>query len=637
MADGRASPWRSALVAFVAALLSVCASHSIAATTTYTSFWFGGTIAPSDTVVLNNGASVLGNVVANGTLQFNQSAPSVLTISRNISGTGALSLTNTGTLNLTGTSVSATVVNLNLTTNAAVGLLQIRSGTGNLTIGSSGTGTLNVTGGRVTNSSGYLGLGAGSVGTATVSSGTWDNSSDLSVGYSGTGTLNVTGGSVTNTSGYLGRSGGSVGTATVSSGTWASSELFVGAYGTGTLNVTGGSVTNSYGSVGWRSRGVGTVTVASGTWASSGDVCVGESGTGTLNVIGGSVTNTAGYLGYYAGSAGTVIVSSGTWANSGNLAVGVSGTGRLTISGGLVTVGGTLSRGANGAINVMPGGTIQIGVGGTTGVLLGGTGSLVNNGTLIFNRSDSATYSGNISGNGAILQQGGGTLRLAGSSTFTGPTTIQQGRIRLAHASALAASTISILTGGTLSLTPGLTTTVGGLKPGAGGVVDVGTGSITVLDGLSSFDLYASLSVGRGTGAWDGTRGIRSSAAAASGGARTVGWLDNGDGSVTFGYAASGDSNLDWTIDVLDVANFIGSGKFNSGLTATWAEGDFNYDGFTDILDVADFMSSGLFNAGPYNTPAGNIAAVPEPGMTGIVAAGIGLLGLEALRRKRAA
>jgi hypothetical protein len=201
----------------------------------------------------------------------------------------------------------------------------------------------------------------------------------------------------------------------------------------------------------------------------------------------------------------------------------------------------------------------------------------------------------------------------------------------------LTTSTISILTGGTLALTPGLTTTVGGLQPAAGGVVDVGTGSITVLDGLSTFDLYTSLSVGRGTGAWDGTRGIRSSAAAASGGARTVGWLDNGDGSVKFGYAASGDSNLDWTIDVLDVANFVGSGKFNSGLAATWAEGDFNYDGVSDILDIADFMSSGLFNAGPYNAPAGTIAAVPEPSGAAFVAAGISLLGLEALRRKRAA
>jgi hypothetical protein len=141
----------------LAALLSVCDSHSTAATTTYTSVWAGGTIAPSDTVVLNNGASVSGNVVANGTLQFNQSAPSVLAISRTISGTNALLLTNSGTLNLTGTSILPDIVVLDLTTTASAGLLRVRSGTGELRVGHSGTGTLTITGGRVATSRGYLG------------------------------------------------------------------------------------------------------------------------------------------------------------------------------------------------------------------------------------------------------------------------------------------------------------------------------------------------------------------------------------------------------------------------------------------------------------------------------------------------
>jgi len=67
-------------------------------------------------------------------------------------------------------------------------------------------------------------------------------------------------------------------------------------------------------------------------------------------------------------------------------------------------------------------------------------------------------------------------------------------------------------------------------------------------------------------------------------------------------------------VDILDIANVVAGGKFNSGVSATWGEGDFNYDNSVDILDIADFMSSGLFNAGPYNAPAANIAAVPEPG-----------------------
>jgi hypothetical protein len=111
-----------------------------------------------------------------------------------------------------------------------------------------------------------------------------------------------------------------------------------------------------------------------------------------------------------------------------------------------------------------------------------------------------------------------------------------------------------------------------------------------------------------------------------------VGWLDHGDGSMTFGYAAAGDTNLDWSIDILDVADFLSSGKFNSSLPATWAEGEFNYDGVVDILDIADFMSSGLFNAGPYNAPAQSIAAVPEPGTSAMAFAGLSTLACGAWR-----
>jgi autotransporter-associated beta strand protein len=299
-----------------------------------------------------------------------------------------------------------------------------------------------------------------------------------------------------------------------------------------------------------------------------------------------------------------------------------------------VSVGGTLSKGTYGTINLQPGGTLQIGTGGTTGVL--GVSTLTNNGTLLFNRSDASAYLGVLSGTGAISKQGGGTLTFSGPNTLTGPTTVQQGTVQLAHASALAASTLSVQAGGKLVLTPGLVTTIGGLRPNGSGVVDVGNGSITVLDGLSSFNLYASLSVGRGSGVWDGVRGIKSSAATESGGTRTVGWLDNGDGSVTFGYAAAGDANLDWVVDVLDVSKFITAGKYDSSRTATWAEGDFNYDGFADITDIADFLATTLYDTGPYNAPARTIAAVPEPLTLGLIGIGAGVVGLMVLRRKRA-
>lgn len=88
------------------------------------------------------------------------------------------------------------------------------------------------------------------------------------------------------------------------------------------------------------------------------------------------------------------------------------------MSGGLMSVGGTLSRGTYGTINLDAGGTLQIGVGSTGGVL--GVSTLTNNGMLIFNRSDASTYSGIVSGTGAVTKHGAGTLTLTGTSSYTG-------------------------------------------------------------------------------------------------------------------------------------------------------------------------------------------------------------------------
>ena len=71
-----------------------------------------------------------------------------------------------------------------------------------------------------------------------------------------------------------------------------------------------------------------------------------------------------------------------------------------------------------------------------------------------------------------------------------------------------------------------------------GGLVDVGSGLVTVASGLSAADMVVALEAGRGNGHWNGTTGITSGSAAASCGERTVGWLDNGNGSVAFAFAA---------------------------------------------------------------------------------------------------
>lgn len=237
-----------------------------------------------------------------------------------------------------------------------------------------------------------------------------------------------------------------------------------------------------------------------------------------------------------------------------------------------------------------------------------------------------------LSGTFGVAKTGAGTLVFDAANPLTGSTTVQAGRLHLGNASALAASRVVPLAGGTVTLSAGLRTTVGGLAARAGGLTDVGSGMVTVVGGLSVADMVMALQTGHGDGSWTGGSGITSTAAAtalAQSIPRTVGWLDNGDGSVSFAFAAPGDTNLDWHIDILDAANFLSSGKFDSGTPATWNEGDFSYDGLVDILDAADLLATGLFNAGDYNRQSamvGGAIAVPEPSCLGIMAAVAGVV-----------
>ena len=228
-----------------------------------------------------------------------------------------------------------------------------------------------------------------------------------------------------------------------------------------------------------------------------------------------------------------------------------------------------------------------------------------------------------------VVKTGVGTLVLDQTNTLTGSTTVQQGTLQLANGSALGSSTLAVAAGATASVANYLTTSVGGLDLSANGLVDVTNGSLTVASGLTAPQLVAELLEGRGGGSWTGTSGITSSTAAADVALsipRSVGWLDNGDGSLTVAYAAPGDTNIDWSVDILDTANFLALGKFDTGSAATWLEGDFNYDGIVDILDASAFISTGLFDTGTYNAApgsAGAVAAVPEPAGMGVVAAGL--------------
>lgn len=108
-------------------------------------------------------------------------------------------------------------------------------------------------------------------------------------------------------------------------------------------------------------------------------------------------------------------------------------------------------------------GTLQIGNGGASGSI---TGDVLNNATLVFNRSNDFTFAGALTGNGAIRQIGSGKTDLTGNSNgFVGVTTIESGTLAV---NGQLGGALDVLAGGRLqgSGTVGNTVVSGVIAPG---------------------------------------------------------------------------------------------------------------------------------------------------------------------------
>jgi len=199
-----------------------------------------------------------------------------------------------------------------------------------------------------------------------------------------------------------------------------------------------------------------------------------------------------------------------------------------------------------------------------------------------------------------LLKQGGGTLILDRTNSHSGGTIVEAGEVIVRNVSALGTGALHVRANARVTLdVNGANASVGGLSFADGGLIDFGYGRLIVASGGYSLPaVIAALQAGF-VGNWSGSPGLASrNAGAIQGGG--LGYVVNEDGSLTFGFAASGDTNLDGTVDILDVSAMLVSGKFNTGESASWSEGDFNYDGTLDILDIAAMLSPRLYDAGSY-------------------------------------
>ncbi|WP_282183934.1 autotransporter-associated beta strand repeat-containing protein [Brucella pituitosa] len=160
--------------------------------------------------------------------------------------------------------------------------------------------------------------------------------------------------------------------------------------------------------------GTGT-TVLTGNHSYTGNTFITD---GTLQIGNGGVT----------GSIGGYVLNNGTLAF--NRSDDYTFSGLIIGTGALVQAGsGTLILDADNYYTSgtrIESGTLQIGSGGTSGWI---TGDVINNGTLVFSRSDAFEFSGSISGSGGFQQKGEGAVVLTGDSSYTGATDVLSGRL----------------------------------------------------------------------------------------------------------------------------------------------------------------------------------------------------------------
>jgi fibronectin-binding autotransporter adhesin len=225
-----------------------------------------------------------------------------------------------------------------------------------------------------------------------------------------------------------------------------------------------------------------------------GSTTIESSGTGAISFTSGSAAS-------YSGTGARVVSLGGTYAGDNMMAATIgnqnasnitslakSGAGRWILTGTNTYTGNT---------NVNQG-TLIIGNGGTAGSIASTTSIVSAGGVLGFNRSDTVSYTGTITGLGGVQQLGTGTTVFTGTNTYTGGTTISAGTLQLgtgASGGATGSIVGNVANNGTFAFNRNNAYTFAGVISGTGPVTQIGSGA-TTLTGTNTYSAITTVTSG---------------------------------------------------------------------------------------------------------------------------------------------